>query len=204
MPFILGGWKHSDNVHLLFSACPVQDGCSVALHPSTATAMRLRPVANKWNYGSGESDEGRKQLRSTLQFLLPFTLLALSFSSAVLSSAFPFLAGGWDETNCVIFVPPSHLSPSLSLNLSLTLSGQGAHPRSRGSTMPLLLLILLLPPHLPSLIYCLPRPLSIHPNPFIPGLTPPILFSCHPPRPPRSLFWKRQRAEHNDFGFSSG
>lgn len=149
----------------------MQDGCTVALHPSTATAVRLTQVANKWNYGSEGREEGRKQLRSASHFLPPFSLLALSFCSAVLSSAFASLGGGRDKTNCVIFVPPSHFS----------ISGRSAHPRSRGSKGPglLFLLVLLLLFHL---LCRLPRPFSVHPNPFLPGLTPPGSFLlCHRP-----------------------
>lgn len=100
-----------------------------SIQPQTLVLLFIRPlqltqVATKWNYGSEESEAGPKQLRSSSLFLPLFTLLALSFSSAVLSSAIPFLAGGRDETNCVIFIPSSHLS----------LSGRGAHPGSHEST----------------------------------------------------------------------
>lgn len=157
----------------------IQKGCSVFF----ILTLQLTQVATKWNYGSEERERGGAL---TTQEHVSSSLRS---RCSLCPSPPPFFhqptAGGRDETNCVIFIPPSHLS--------LSLSGRGAHPGSRGSTAPLPLLLSL--PHLPSLSHLSFVSPSLFPSKSLYSwsYSPLVLFSfstlfSH------SLFWKRQGA----------
>lgn len=137
-------------------------------------------------------------LRSLLTLLNPFSLFHYPYSPHRLRFHLTFFFSQEDKTNCVIFIPPSHL---FAANLSPP--SCRVHPVSPRSVLASVLPSLSPSIPLSFIIPCLPPSLSpsVRPNPFIPAVPPPVL----PFYPSSALqFFFFQAVEHNDLVFPQG